>query len=125
MTNARFEEKIKEILKKAEREWYIVSVDPDFVADFGCNAAGQLVIMGETFPLKIADLTDIRYRLGEDESDTFIRFDFGNDFYLDCCYDDCNMGRVFHARYHDAYIWMKYMRETIAFLNTAIKSNEE
>ena len=85
--------------------WHIVSGDPDCVADFGCDHKGQLIIDGDSFPLKIQDMTGIRYRGNSetDSSDCFFRFDFGDIIYLDCCFSDCSFGEMYHVKYNDAY----------------------
>lgn len=111
MDICEFEQQMKTILRKASEasemslEWQLVSGDPDCVADFGCDHEGCLVISGESFPLKICDMTGIRYRYNSetDYSDCFYRFDFGNNIHLDCCFSDCETGHMYHVKYNDTY----------------------
>lgn len=107
-----FEEQMKKILCKASEasdlylDGYTVSCDPDFIADFGCDHIGRFSIEGNSFPLKIQDMTEIRYRCNSDTSnydfsDCFFRFNFGDSIYLDCYFDECSMGETFHVKYND------------------------
>lgn len=119
MTNNEFEEKMKDILKKADLNLFC-SADPDIVADIGCDLNGYLVIMGETFPLKIKDITSIRYRPGSHNICRFLRLDFGKNIYLGCHYDDFNFGRAFSVRYHDKNRVMINMQDTIGFFEDVL-----
>jgi hypothetical protein len=75
------------------------------VADFGCDSDGNLVIKGDSFPLKISDLTSICYRWNVDtygdESDCYIRFDFGKDIYMDCSLCHCDIDEFFDVKFFD------------------------
>lgn len=133
MTNEQFEEQMKQILKKASDAsdmsltWHVVSTDLDCVADFGCDAHGNLALLEASFPLKIADLTGIRYRWVPegDYSECFIRFDFGKDIYLDCCFDDCGMGRIYNVRYYNMHKGWLSEEEAIAFIEEAKNKSVE
>ena len=124
MTNAEFAARMKEILVKAQDasgvclNWRLVSDDPDCVADFGCDRDGNLVIQGDSFPLKISEMTNIRYRWNNetDDSDCYFRFDFGKENYLDCCFSDCDMGQWFHIRYNGVYKTCLKQNEAIHLL---------
>ena len=126
MKNEEFVTKMREILTKAGEaadmslDWQVVSEDPDCVADFGCDGAGNLVIQGDSFPLKISDVTGIRYRWnGEtDASDCFFRFDFGKSAYLDCCFSDCEVGQMYHVKYRDTAKFCLKKDEAIRLLET-------
>lgn len=124
MTNEMYKERMKQVLVKASDvsemclTWCLVSTDPDCVAEFGCDADGNLVLMGDSFPLKISDLTNIRYHWNPewDYDGGFIRFDFGKEIHLDCWFDDCSMGDLYHVRYYDVHKTGLNRGKAIAFL---------
>lgn len=125
-----FVEEMKKILRKAGEAsdmcltWQLVSGDPDCVADFGCDHEGNLVIQGDSFPLKIKNMTGIRYRWnGEtDGSDCFYRYDFGDNIYLDCCFDYCSTGDLYHVKYNDTYKTCLGKAEAIELLKQCVAS---
>lgn len=106
MTGEEFEKQMKVILAKLsdatnlDFTWYVISSDPDVVSDFGVDHENNIVIMCDTFPLKVSNLTSIRYRFfpGNGFEDCYIRFDFDNT-YLNCYYSDCDMGHLFDVRF--------------------------
>ena len=110
-----FVEQMERVLNKVREEsglsweWLLVSGDPDCVADFGCDYEGNFCIGGEAFPLKIKDMTGIRYRWCEenDGEDSFLRFDFGDQKYVDyhfAAYEVSCLYCVKHNNTYDAYI---------------------
>ncbi|MCQ2552796.1 MAG: hypothetical protein MJ150_00635 [Clostridia bacterium] len=126
MTNEYFAERMEQILEKISNASNLdfthlqISADPDYVADFGCDANGHLVLMEKSFPLKIADLTSIRYRWDGETSCTdgigFIRFDFEKDIHLDCFLVDGPIGQKYRVKYHDTYKSWLDEKETISLL---------
>ena len=128
MDKTEFVDRMNYILDKAsdasdmDLTWHVVSADPDVVADFGCDSEGNLVIDGRSLPtLKLEDLTNIRYRFNPetDDSDCFIRFDFGLFSYLDVCFSDCEFAHMLHAsiRERDIRVACKSLEEMIECLN--------
>lgn len=106
MTNEQFEETLKRVLAKAKEASNLnhtigeVSTDPDCVTDFGCDGEGNLVLNGYSFPLKISDMTNIRYHWdGENINEGYIRFDFGDDLYFNCIYDDYGIAEEYIINY--------------------------
>ena len=133
MENFEFEKQMKKILEKASEasnlclDWHLVSGDPDCVADFGCDHDGNLVINCDSFPLKIKDMTGIRYRgYSElDSSDGFFRFDFGKNIYLDCHFNDCDTGHMYHVKYYDTYKTCLKKDDAIALIQQCLDSDNK
>jgi len=127
-----FEKQMKKILRKASEasdmnlEWQLVSGDPDCVADFGCDSEGNLAIGGDSFLLKIQDMTGIRYKWNAetDDSDCFFRFDFGKNIFLDCCFSDCETGHMYHVKYNDTYQTCMGKDEAIDLVKQCVESKE-
>ena len=126
-----FEKQMKKILHKASEasgmslEWQLVSCDPDCVSDFGCDSDGSLTIGGDSFLLKIKDMTRIRYRWNEetDDSDCFYRFDFGKNIYLDCCFNDCTTGCYYHVKYFDTHKALLNKDQAIELIKQCIEKD--
>ena len=108
LNNIEFAERMKEIIGKASvdsdmtLDWQLVSSDPDVVADFGMDRDGNLVLDTCSYPLKITDITDVRYRWNSetDFSDCFYRFEFGEN-YMDVCFGDCGWTGDYHIKIGD------------------------
>ena len=119
-----FECEMKRILKKygeklnLEIDWEIVSSDADVVSDFGIDHDGNLVIYKNSFPIKIEDITSIRYRwapINDDRGDCFIRFDFGSD-YLDINYSEDGMTGECEIKIGNKYKTYFNHREMIEYI---------
>lgn len=128
MTNEEFKNRVTEILKKAsiasdlDLSWLLVSDDPDCIADFGCDRNGNIILMEDTYPLKINDLTDIRYRYIKDSSaeNCYLRFEFGKEVNLDFHFDESCMGDRISFKYHDENKWFLYPNDAIKHLEEII-----
>lgn len=110
MENIEFENKLKEILVKMGKaldinlDWVVVSCDYDVISDFGCDRFGNLTIVEDVFPLKIKDLSSIRYRVDNDinkenyfnDDSSYIRFEFEDGLLLNCHINACNFCEHFY-----------------------------
>lgn len=129
MTIQEFESKMKEIVQKASDMCgrnlignMIISGDPDFVADIGCDYKGNLIYDRTTLPVKIRNITGIRYRFNrENREECFIRFDFGENFCLDCCYEHSFTGDYF-VKWCDKYLEFNGIDEVCEFFKDLINS---
>ena len=132
MTIKNFEEQMKNVLHKMSEasgldfEEIIVDADPDCIADFGSDYEGNLCLYGESLPLKINDMTGIRFRWDGETYDPcgFVRCDFGENIHLDCCFDDYACEYVYHVKYKEIRKGGLKKEKAIELLKHCVSSNQ-
>lgn len=72
-----------------DMRYLAISANPDMIADIGIDYYGYLTIDDNPYPIKISEISKIRYRLCEDGDSCIFRFVFGENYLeitlnLDC-----------------------------------------
>lgn len=90
MTSKECVDKMRDVLKKTNYGWMVVSDDPDCECDFGVDANGNIVVCGGSTFFKLSDLESITYYDDKemDVDKAFIHFSFNEKSHIYLYYND-------------------------------------